>query len=88
MPGVGERRIAGTGVILTVTARGVVAVKAPDVPVIVNVAFPTVSVLLAVKVSTLESVEVGFGAKVAVTPAGSPDATRFTLPLNPYWGVT
>ena len=25
---------------------------------------------------------------VAVTPLGSPDAARFTLPLKPFWSVT
>jgi len=31
---------------------------------------------------------VGLGEKEAVTPAGSPDAVRLTLPVNPYCGLT
>ena len=45
--------------------------------------WPRLAVLLAVSVSTLEPVAVGFGAKDAVTPLGRPDATRLTWPLNP-----
>jgi hypothetical protein len=61
----------------------VVAVRAPEVPVMVTVANPGVAVLLAVKVSVLIPV-VGFGRKDAVTPLGRPDAVRLTLPVNPY----
>ena len=28
------------------------------------------------------------GLNTAVTPLGSPDAVRFTLPLNPFWSFT
>ena len=52
----------------------------------VTVAVPGVAELLAVSVSTLDLVEVGFGTKDAVTPLGKPNATRLTLPLNPYCG--
>jgi hypothetical protein len=45
-------------------------------------------VLLAVSVSTVEPVEMGFGAKDAVTPLRRPETARLTLPLNPYCGVT
>ena len=54
-------------------------------PVTVTVAVVGAAELLTVRVSTLEPV-VGFGPKVAVTPAGSPDTARFTLPVNPYCG--
>jgi hypothetical protein len=65
----------------------VVAVRLPDVPVIVMVLVPRPAELLAVSVSVLYPV-VGFGAKDAVTPAGRPDAERLTLLLNPYCGFT
>jgi hypothetical protein len=51
----------------TPRARVVVAVRLPDVPVIVNVLGPRLAVLLAVRVNVLVFV-VGLGAKLAVTP--------------------
>ena len=48
---------------------------------------PVVAVLLALNVTTLVDV-VGFVPKLAVTPAGSPDADKLTLPVNPPVGVT
>ena len=65
----------------------VVAVRLPEVPVIVTVAVPAVAALLAVKVSTLDPV-VGLVPKAAVTPLGNPDAERVTLPVNPFKSVT
>jgi hypothetical protein len=76
------------GAVLTVTPRSVVATRLPEVPVMVAVAMPTFAALLAVNVSRLDKVEVGFGAKDAVTPLGSPEAVRFTLPMNPFSGDT
>jgi hypothetical protein len=64
-----------------------VAVCWPEVPVMVRVYWPTGAVLLADTVSVL-FVEVGFGVNAAVTPLGSPDTERFTLPVNPYCGFT
>ena len=69
---------------LIVRARLVVAVRVPDVPVIVTFVVPPAAVLLAVGVSTLLPL-VGFVPHEAVTPLGSPDVTaRLTLPVNPY----
>ena len=48
----------------------------------VMVKTPDVAVLLALTVSTLVLV-VGLVAKLAVTPAGRPDAASVALPLNP-----
>jgi hypothetical protein len=62
-------------------------VRLPDVPVMVTVAVPVVAVGLAVNVTVLVDV-VGFVPKVAVTPAGKPEADRLTLPVNPPEGVT
>jgi hypothetical protein len=67
---------------LTLRETVVLAVRDPDVPVIVNVAVPGVAVPLAVSVRTLLPL-VGLGAKEAVTPLGSPVTARFTLPVNP-----
>ena len=71
----------------TVSATVVELVMFPDVPLIVTVDVPSVAVLLAVSVSVLVAV-VGFGLNAAVTPLGKPDTARFTLPLNPFHGVT
>ena len=65
-----------------------VAHEPSEIPVMVIVAGPTVAVLLAVSVRTLEPVEVGFGANDAVTPLGRPEADRVTLPVNPFAGTT
>jgi hypothetical protein len=74
-----------TGVM--VSAMVVVAVSAPDVPVIVTVEVPAVAVLLAVNVTTLVAVA-GLVPNVAVTPLGSPDAARVTLPANGLTSAT
>src|ERR1700733_6548082 len=71
----------------TVSASFVVAVKLPEVPVIVTVADPVVAVPLAVSVSPLDP-GVGFVATAAVPPLGRPDAARVTLPVNPPTSVT
>jgi hypothetical protein len=75
------------GVQLIVKATVVLAVRLPEVPLMVTVAAPMAAVLLAVIVSTLVPV-VGLVAKAAVTPLGSPVAASVTLPLNPFWPVT
>ncbi len=74
-------------VALTVRASVVVAVRLPEVPVMVTVELPVVAVELAVRVSTLVPV-VGFVPKAAVTPLGRPEAARVTLPVNPPTSVT
>jgi len=65
----------------------VVWLNVPEVPVMVTVAGPVVAVLLAVSVSVLVLVVLA-GLKLAVTPAGKPEADRLTLPVNPLVGVT
>jgi hypothetical protein len=71
-----------------VSATVVVAVKAPEVPVIVTVVGPpAVAELLAVSVSTLELAEL-VGLNDAVTPLGRPLAAKLTLPVNPPTSVT
>lgn len=78
---------AGVADELTVRASVVVAVRLPEVPVMVTVAAPVVAVALAVSVRTLVPV-VGFVPNVAVTPLGRPDAASVTLPVNPPTSVT
>ena len=73
--------------LLTVNATDVVAVRLPEVPVMVTVAAPVVAVLLAVSVSTLVPV-VGLVPNAAVTPLGRPDAASVTLPVNPFTSCT
>lgn len=56
-------------------------------PVTVIMLEPSTAELLAVNVSTVLLV-VGFGENDAVTPLGSPETARSTLPLKPYCGYT
>jgi hypothetical protein len=84
-------RVAGVAVsekfaaAVTVNATVAVCVKAPEVPVKVTVALPTVAFAAAVSV-TLCAVpgvnvsDVGF----AVTPVGSPLIATVTVPVNPF----
>ena len=65
----------------------VVAVKIPEVPVIVTVVVPAAALSLAVRVSVLVPVA-GLGLNAAVTPLGKPKAERVTLPLKPFDGTT
>lgn len=64
-----------------------VAVRLPDVPVMVTVDVPVVAVALAVSVKVLVVV-VGFGLNPAVTPLGRPEALKVTLPVKPFAGTT
>lgn len=65
----------------------VVALRVPEVPVIVIVAEPAADAQLDVSVSTLLPV-VTLGLNAAVMPLGRPDAVRVTLPVNPPTSVT
>ena len=66
----------------------VVAVRLPEVPVMVTLYCPTAAELLAVSVSVVLYPVAGFGEKDAVTPLGKPDAERVTFPVNPFVGLT
>ena len=85
----GETEMVKSGGFTDVTVRlmVVVCVRVPDVPVIVTVDVPTVAVALAVKVRVLLPVVLE-GLKVAVTPAGRPEADKLTLPVKPFSGLT
>jgi hypothetical protein len=73
--------------LVTVSEMVVVAVRLPEVPVIVTVDVPVVAVLLAVNVTTLDPV-VGLVPNAAVTPLGRPVAARVTEPVNGLTSVT
>ena len=60
--------------------------KLPDEPVMVTVNAPMAAVALAVSVNVLVLVA-GFVPNDAVTPLGSPDEDKLTLPLKPFCGV-
>ena len=73
---------------MTVTAMAAVAVKVPEVPVIVTVTGPALGAeLLAASVSTWVPAIVP-ALNAAVTPLGRPEAERVTAPVNPPSAVT
>jgi hypothetical protein len=84
---VGASVTTGPPPAVTVSCSVVVAVRLPDVPVMVTVDVPVAAVELAVRVKVLVEV-VGFGLNPAVTPLGRPEALKVTLPVNPFCGTT
>jgi hypothetical protein len=75
---------------VTVRESVVELVKVPEVPVMVTLSVPVVAMLLAVSVKVLEFVGLVAlaGLNEAVTPAGSADAAKLTLPVKPFCGET
>ncbi len=73
--------------LFTVSETVVVLVNWPAVPVMVTLLVPTAAVPLAVNVKVLVFA-VLVGLNDAVTPLGSPDADKLTLPLKPLRGTT
>lgn len=73
----------------TATVRAIVvdAVSVPEVPVTVIVDVPAIAAEPAVNVRILLPV-VGLVPNAAVTPVGTPDAARVTLPANGLASVT
>jgi hypothetical protein len=67
---------------VTVRLIVIVSVKVPDVPVTLTRAVPVAAEALAANVNVLAEV-VPLGLNEAVTPLGSPEAAKVTLPLNP-----
>lgn len=65
----------------------VVALRLPEVPVIVSVDVPGAVEAAAMSVRLAATVEEG-GVKLAVTPAGRPEILKLTVPLNPFCGAT
>lgn len=85
--GEAESEKFGCAVALIVNETVVVWVVLPEVPVMVTVAVPVVAVLLAVNVKVLVEVVLE-GLNEAVTPAGSPEADKLTVPEKPLMGFT
>lgn len=77
----GEADKVNVGGRVMVSAIAVLLVTLPDVPVMVTVAVEAAAVLVAEKVTALLWPAVT-GPKVAVTPAGSPEAVSATAPLK------
>lgn len=70
-----------------------VCIKAPALPVILIVLFPSgvLALVVIVKVDVFEEASVMLivaGSKIALAPAGRPLAARFTTPVKPASGVT
>lgn len=82
-----ERAKLGAKAAVTVSVTVVELVKLPEVPAIVTVTVPVFAALPAVNVKVLVLVVLP-GLKEAVTPLGSPEADKLTLPLKPFCGVT
>jgi len=85
---VGDALTVKSGVAVEVTVRLMVAVcvTPPQVAVIVTVAAPVAAVLLAESVSVelpLPGAAIEVGLKLAVTPAGNPEAESETAALKP-----
>ena len=70
-----------------VNAIAVLAVRLPEVPIMVTVDVPTGAELLTTSVAALDDV-VGLVPNDAVTPVGRPEAARVTVPLNPPTSAT
>ena len=79
----GDAESVKFGGAVTVRERVVAFDKLPDEPVTVTVTVPVAAMLLAASVNVLVVVVVP-GLNDAVTPLGSPDADKATLPLNPF----
>src|SRR5439155_937050 len=81
-----ETRV-GRGGDVTVRVIVVVFVRVPEAPVMVTVTVPVAAALFAVNLNVLVVV-VGFGLEEAVTPLGSVEGDRVTLPVKPFCGET
>src|SRR5215831_8665633 len=79
MPGFDRGRIESVMV--------VVLVSVPALPVMVTVNVPMLAAPLALNVTVLVLLVLA-GLNDAVTPPGSPEADKLTLPLKPFFGVT
>jgi hypothetical protein len=83
----GEADSVKVPTLFTVRETVVVMVKRPAVPVMVTLLVPVDAVPLAVNVKVLVFA-VLVGLKDAVTPLGSPETAKLTLPLKPFRGTT
>lgn len=76
------------GAVVTVRETVVVALRLPLVPLMVTVLVPVDAVDEAVKVTVVLPLPATVPPKFAVTPVGSPEAVKLTVPLKPLEGVT
>jgi hypothetical protein len=81
LAGVADNVKLGGGV--TVRAMVTFLLRLPEVPVMVTVVETAAALPAAVRVTTLWPVVLA-GAKLAVTPAGRPDAVSATVPPKPF----
>jgi hypothetical protein len=81
LAGVADNVKLGGGV--TVRAMVTLLFRLPEVPVMVTVVETAAALPAAVRVTTLWPVVLA-GAKLAVTPAGRPDAVSATVPPKPF----
>jgi len=86
LAGDAERAKFGTTAAVTVRLMVVVFVKLPEIPVMVTVTVPVVAVPFAVSVKLLVAVA-GLALNDGVTPLGSPEADKLTVPEKPPCGV-
>jgi hypothetical protein len=84
LPGDAERLKLGAVIVRLMLA---VLLKVPEVPVTVTVPVPGVAEPAATNVRIFVPAVLA-GVNDAVTPFGSPDAARLTLPLKPFSGPT
>jgi hypothetical protein len=70
----------------TTTETAVLALRLPETPLMLTGYVPVAAEALAEKVSALDPV-VGLVPNEAVTPDGTPEADKVTLPVNPPEGV-
>lgn len=87
LAGEAESEKSGVAGAFTVSEIEAVWVSDPEVPVMVTVAVPVVALELALSVTTLVDVA-GLVPKLALTPAGKPEADKVTLAENPFEGLT
>ena len=88
-PGVADSEKSGVAGALTVSDTVVVCVRAPLLPLIVNVYVPAGVVVLVATVMEEEPEPITDGGlKLAVAPAGNPLALNVTIPVKPPEGVT
>ena len=78
----GAIEIEKSGGATTDTARVAELLRLPELPVILTLAVPVAADAPAVRVMTTAPLA-DAAPNAAVTPAGSPDALRLTLPVNP-----
>ena len=84
---VGKAASVKFGAAVTVRETVVELLRLPLTPLIVTVKVPGAADVFAVKVARLVLVAL-LGLNDTVTPAGSPEADKLTLPLKPFCGIT